>query len=94
MSLLRVLLIACALLAFAPSTHAALKIQGTPLIYFGHDREVSIGVVNEEPQKMLMQTWITSEDEAADGDVPFAVTEPLVQLAAEGASPTAHPVCR
>ncbi|WP_421527328.1 molecular chaperone [Pseudomonas brenneri] len=79
---LRILLIACALLALAPSTHAALKIQGTRLIYFGHDREVSIGVVNQAPQKMLVQTWITSEDEAADGDVPFAVTEPLVQLAA------------
>lgn len=82
MSLLRTLLIASALLALAPATHAALKIQGTRLIYFGHDREANIDVVNQSPREMLVQTWITSEDETAGGDVPFATTEPLVQLAA------------
>lgn len=82
MSLLRMLLIASSLLALAPSARAALKIEGTRLIYFGHDKAASIGVVNKAQRETLVQTWITGEDEAASANAPFAATEPLVQLAA------------
>ncbi|MCK3841655.1 molecular chaperone [Pseudomonas sp. W15Feb34] len=82
MSSLRMLLIVSMLLALTPPAHAALKIEGTRLIYFGHDKAASIGVVNQAQRKVLVQTWITGEDEAASANVPFAVTEPLVQLAA------------
>ncbi|BAO62799.1 gram-negative pili assembly chaperone, N-terminal domain protein [Pseudomonas protegens Cab57] len=82
MSLLRILLIASALLPLAPSAHAALKIEGTRLIYFGNDKEASIGVINQASEEMLVQTWITGEDDDAGGDVPFAATEPLIRLTA------------
>lgn len=80
MPLLRILLIAGALLALAPPARAALKIEGTRLIYFGQDKAAGINVVNQASQDVVVQTWITAEDETANRDVPFAATEPLVKL--------------
>ncbi|ROM46237.1 phytochrome sensor protein [Pseudomonas poae] len=80
MSLLRMLLIAGMLLALAPPARAALKIEGTRLIYFGQDKAAGISVVNQASRDVVVQTWITAEDETANRDVPFAATEPLVKL--------------
>ncbi|KAF2411123.1 P pilus assembly protein, chaperone PapD [Pseudomonas antarctica] len=83
MFLLRLVILACGLLALAPPpASAALKIEGTRLIYFGQDKGATINVVNQAPREVVVQTWITGEDEATDRTVPFAATEPLVQLAA------------
>ncbi len=82
MFLLRMLLLAGALLALAPPpAHAALKIEGTRLIYFGQDRDASISVVNQANREMVVQTWITG-DAPDDRTVLFAATEPLVKLGA------------
>ncbi len=83
MFLLRMMILACGLLALAPPpASAALKVEGTRLIYFGHDREANIGVVNQAAREVVVQTWISGEDEASSHSVPFAATEPLVQLGA------------
>lgn len=83
MFLLRMVFLACALLALASRpVNAALKIEGTRLIYFGQDREATLGVVNQAPREVVVQTWITGEDDASGRTVPFAATEPLVQLGA------------
>ncbi|WP_426136171.1 fimbrial biogenesis chaperone [Pseudomonas sp. PWP3-1b2] len=80
MSLFRLLLLAGLMLALAPSARAALKIEGTRLIYFGQDKAATLGVVNQASQEVVVQTWITGEDDSADRRVPFAATEPLVRL--------------
>ncbi len=83
MFVFRMVVLACGLLALAPPpASAALKIEGTRLIYFGQDKAATIGVVNQAPREVVVQTWITGEDDAAGRDVPFAATEPLVQLGA------------
>lgn len=82
MSLFRMLLLAGLMLALAPHARAALKIEGTRLIYFGQDKAATIGVVNQGSQDVVVQTWITGEDDSASRSVPFAATEPLVQLSA------------
>lgn len=83
MFLLRMVLLAGGLLALAPSpADAALQIEGTRLIYFGQDKAANIGVVNQASREVVVQTWISGEDDSAGHDVPFAATEPLVQLAA------------
>lgn len=83
MFLLRMVLLACGLLVLAPPpASAALKIEGTRLIYFGQDKAAGISVVNQAPREVVVQTWITSEDESVGRAVPFAATEPLVQLGA------------
>lgn len=83
MFLLRMVLLASSLLILAPPpASAALKIEGTRLIYFGHDKEANISVVNQAPREVVVQTWITGEDQSNGRDVPFAVTEPLVQMGA------------
>ncbi|UXZ20792.1 molecular chaperone [Pseudomonas sp. YeP6b] len=83
MFLLRMVILACGLLALAPPpASAALKIEGTRLIYFGQDKAANIGVVNQASREVVVQTWITSEADAGDRTVPFAATEPLVQLGA------------
>lgn len=79
MFILRAVLLACGLLVLAPPpANAALKIEGTRLIYFGQDKAAGISVVNQASREVVVQTWITSEDESADRTVPFAATEPLV----------------
>ena len=81
MFLLRMVLLACGLLVLAPPpADAALKIEGTRLIYFGQDKAAGISVVNQASREVVVQTWITGEDESADRTVPFAATEPLVHL--------------
>nr|WP_306958349.1 molecular chaperone [Pseudomonas synxantha] len=83
MFLLRMVLVACGLLVLAsPPANAALKIEGTRLIYFGQDKAAGISVVNLASQEVVVQTWITGEDESTGRTVPFAATEPLVQLGA------------
>lgn len=82
MFLLRMLLLAGALLSLAPPASAALKIEGTRLIYLGQDKGAYIGVVNQASRDVVVQTWISGEDEPADADVPFVATEPLVRLGA------------
>lgn len=83
MFLLRMVLVACGLLMLAsPPANAALKIEGTRLIYFGQDNAAGISVVNQASQEVVVQTWITGEDESTGRTVPFAATEPLVQLGA------------
>ncbi|WP_225924151.1 fimbrial biogenesis chaperone [Pseudomonas khavaziana] len=83
MFLLRMVLVACGLLMLAsPPANAALKIEGTRLIYFGQDKAAGISVVNQASQEVVVQTWITGEDESTGRTVPFAATEPLVQLGA------------
>ncbi|NVZ21190.1 molecular chaperone [Pseudomonas costantinii] len=74
------LLLAGTMLALAPSARAALKIEGTRLIYFGQDKAASINVVNQASQEVVVQTWITDEDDSTSRNVPFAATEPLVKL--------------
>lgn len=80
----RALLFAAALiaslLALAPCAQSAVKIEGTRLIYFGQDKEASLNVVNQQPRQVVVQSWITREDEDATQAVPFAVVQPLVQL--------------
>ncbi|WP_448650507.1 fimbrial biogenesis chaperone [Pseudomonas fluorescens] len=83
MFLLRMVILAGGLLALAPPpASAALKIEGTRLIYFGQDRGATINVVNQASREVVVQTWITGEDDSAGRTVPFAATEPLVQLGA------------
>ena len=83
MFLLRMVLIACGLLVLAPPpASAALKIEGTRLIYFGQDKAASINVINQASREVVVQTWITGDDDSSGGAVPFAATEPLVQLGA------------
>ncbi len=83
MFLLRMMLLAGGLLVLAPPpASAALKIEGTRLIYYGQDKAAGISVVNPASREVLVQTWITGEDESTGSTVPFAATEPLVQLGA------------
>ena len=83
MFLLRMVLLACGLLVLAPPpADAALKIEGTRLIYFGQDKGAGISVVNQATREVVVQTWISGEDDSTDRTVPFAATEPLVQLGA------------
>ena len=83
MFLLRMVILAGGLFALAPPpASAALKIEGTRLIYFGQDKGATINVVNQASREVVVQTWITGEDDSASRTVPFAATEPLVQLGA------------
>ncbi|WP_305891259.1 MULTISPECIES: molecular chaperone [unclassified Pseudomonas] len=83
MFLLRMMLLAGGLLVLAPPpASAALKIEGTRLIYYGQDKAAGISVVNPASQEVVVQTWITAEDESPGNPVPFAATEPLAQLGA------------
>ncbi|WP_240357296.1 hypothetical protein [Pseudomonas hygromyciniae] len=49
-SLLWISALFTALLALAPCAQAAVKIEGTRLIYFGQYKEASINIVNQSPQ--------------------------------------------
>ena len=81
MFLLRMMLLVCGLLVLAPPpASAALKIEGTRLIYLGQKKAATIGVVNQASREVVVQTWISAEDESAVRTVPFAATEPLVRL--------------
>lgn len=81
MCLFRMMLLACGLLVLAPpQASATLKIEGTRLIYLGQNKAATIGVVNKASSEVVVQTWITQEDEPMGRSVPFAATEPLVRL--------------
>lgn len=67
-------------LGFAPQVQSALKIDGTRLIYFGQDKEANINLANQSPREVVVQSWISHEDDEAAQTVPFAVIQPLVQL--------------
>lgn len=72
-----------ALLALAPCAQAAVKIEGTRLIYFGDYKEASINIVNQSPSELVVQSWVTHESDDATQPVPFAVVQPLVRLDAQ-----------
>lgn len=69
-----------ALLALAPCAQAAVKIEGTRLIYFGQYKEASINIVNQSPSELAVQSWVTREDDDATSPAPFVVVQPLVRL--------------
>lgn len=72
-----------ALLALAPCAQAAVKIEGTRLIYFGDYKEASINIVNQSPSELVVQSWVTGDNDDATQAVPFAVVQPLVRLDAQ-----------
>ncbi|NMZ40930.1 molecular chaperone [Pseudomonas proteolytica] len=72
-----------ALLALAPCAQAAVKIEGTRLIYFGQFKEASINIVNQSPSELVVQSWVTGDNDDATQAVPFAVVQPLVRLDAQ-----------
>lgn len=72
-----------ALLALAPCAQAAVKIEGTRLIYFGQFKEASINIVNQSPSELVVQSWVTRDNDDATQPVPFAVVQPLVRLDAQ-----------
>ena len=72
-----------ALLALAPCAQAAVKIEGTRLIYFGQFKEASINIVNQSPSELVVQSWVTRDNDDATQAVPFAVVQPLVRLDAQ-----------
>ncbi len=86
---LRISTLIAALLALAPCAQAAVKIEGTRLIYFGQYKEASINIVNQSPNELVVQSWVTPENDDATQPVPFAVVQPLVRLA-----PQQHHVLR
>lgn len=72
-----------ALLALAPCAQAVVKIEGTRLIYFGQFKEASINIVNQSPSELVVQSWVTRDNDDATQPVPFAVVQPLVRLDAQ-----------
>ena len=82
-SLLWISALVTALLALAPCAQAAVKIEGTRLIYFGQYKEASINIVNQSSSELAVQSWVTREDDDATSPVPFAVVQPLVRLDAQ-----------
>ena len=81
--LLGISALVAALLALAPCAQATVKIEGTRLIYFGQYKEASINIVNQSPGELVVQSWVTREDDDATSPVPFAVVQPLVRLDAQ-----------
>ncbi|MBN0980679.1 molecular chaperone [Pseudomonas sp. SDM007_2] len=82
-SLLWISALFTALLALAPCAQAAVKIEGTRLIYFGQYKEASINIVNQSPSELVVQSWVTRENDDGTLPVPFAVVQPLVRLDAQ-----------
>jgi chaperone protein EcpD len=68
------------LLCFAPQAKALLKIDGTRLIYVGTDKETTLSLTNLGDQDTVVQSWISHEHDTDNGDIPFAIVQPLVRL--------------
>lgn len=62
------------------NAHASIEAEGTRLIFFGKDKEVSISVTNQASEDVLLQSWVSHEDDSDTSDIPFAIIRPLVQL--------------
>lgn len=58
---------------------AMIRIEGTRLIYPAQDKEISVRVINDSPEKIVLQAWISATKEEIH-DIPFAITQPLVEL--------------
>ncbi|MGY4494173.1 fimbria/pilus periplasmic chaperone [Pseudomonas sp. TE3610] len=74
-----------ALLLAAPA-HASVVIGGTRVIYPAQAPEVTVQLLNRDPQPALLQVWIDDGDAQADPNtlkVPFIVSPVMVRIEAE-----------
>lgn len=60
------------------AAQAMIRIEGTRLIYPAKDKEISIRVINDSAETVLLQAWISATE--GGSDIPFAVVKPLVEL--------------
>jgi len=69
--------LACALAASA--SHASISLSTTRVIFEGKNKESSV-VVSNEGADVLIQSWLDPLDDAADTQLPFAITPPLAKV--------------
>ncbi|MGU7815034.1 fimbrial biogenesis chaperone [Burkholderia sp. AW49-1] len=72
--------LACALTV--PASYAAISLNTTRVIFDGKNKEASV-VVNNDSADILIQSWLDPLDNAEGHALPFAVTPPLVKVAAK-----------
>ncbi len=72
--------LACALAASA--SHAAVSLNATRVIFEGKNKESSV-VVSNDGGEALIQSWLDPLDDAANAQLPFAITPPLAKVGAK-----------
>lgn len=80
-------IVKCALaMLFCLDAHAVVSLAGTRLVFDGRFREATIEVSNPGKEQVLIQAWIAdaNADPHSSHDLPFVLTPPLAQLAAQG----------
>ena len=71
--------LACALAASA--SHATISLSTTRVIFDGKNKESSV-VVSNDGADALIQSWLDPLDDAANVQLPFAITPPLAKIGA------------
>lgn len=71
------------MLCCVSSAQASISLSATRVIFDGKYKEASIAVRNGN-SNILVQSWIESNQPGDKGDLPFAVTPPLVKMQANG----------
>ena len=83
-SFFRLLVAACLMALVAPPVRADIVINGTRVIYFEKDREITVQLSNDEKTApRLVRAWIDGGDvnKTPDQiDVPFTLTPPIFRL--------------
>lgn len=77
--LLKLIMIMILWLGTGTTTQAMIRIDGTRLIYPAQDKEISVRVINDSAEKIVLQAWISATEEEIH-DIPFAIIQPLVEL--------------
>ncbi|WP_455925480.1 fimbria/pilus periplasmic chaperone [Pseudomonas putida] len=75
-----------AVLLLAAPAHASVVIGGTRVIYPAHAPEVTVQLLNRDPQPALLQVWIDDGDAQADPNtlkVPFIVSPVMMRIEAD-----------
>lgn len=69
------------MLGFQPSSHAALVVSGTRVIFDSDKRSVSLVISNPSDSHYAVQTWVNTAADDTTTAVPFLTSPPLFKLA-------------
>ncbi|KPY05017.1 Chaperone protein PapD [Pseudomonas coronafaciens pv. oryzae] len=68
------------MLGFQPSSHAALVVSGTRVIFDSDKRSVSLIISNPSKDHYAVQTWVNTAADDTTTTVPFLTSPPLFRL--------------
>ncbi|PWB30716.1 pilus assembly protein [Pseudomonas sp. SDI] len=69
-----------ALLAWLPSSHGALTLSGTRVVFDGDKRSTAITVSNPSPDTFAVQAWVNTAADDQSTAVPFIASPPLFRI--------------